>query len=104
MWSEAQIHHLVELIVEHGTDTASHWGKITAKHNQRFGLQRSDKALRMAYTRLKDCFTFVGYKKTWKLMKDNADLFSQPRRTQSGGQELKEARLSLLSSSGRWRR
>tara|TARA_Y100000310_G_scaffold281145_1_gene301445 strand:+ start:1013 stop:1387 length:375 start_codon:yes stop_codon:yes gene_type:complete len=91
-WTEEQVTGLVELVIECKGNVKA----ITKKHNKRFGVKRTLKAVDQQYRRLREIFTYAGYKSAWDLMQTNRELFekSEPQLSKSD-KELRDLRVEL---------
>ena len=91
-WTEEQVTGLVELVIECKGNVKS----ITKKHNKRFGVKRTLKAVDQQYRRLREIFTYAGYRAAWDLMQANRKLFEKTEPPLSKAeQELRTLRLEL---------
>ena len=77
MWNEDQTLYAIELILKYGT---SDWETVTAIHNERFGVERTYKALQGLYRRLRDTYAFSRHEKVMGLLNANPDLFFKQKK------------------------
>ena len=91
-WTEEQVTGLVELVIACKGNVKA----VTKKHNKRFGVKRTLKAVDQQYRRLREILTYAGYQSAWDLMQANRKLFEKTEPPLSKAeQELRSLRLEL---------